>query len=148
MALRPAPLKTGDEAEGEAEAVPEGMAAEVAEVRAEETQGMLEGELTGATVEVWATPVDSVSGQIVVVISVLDTTVEKAGVAVVAGAEVLSVSGQIVVLSVVSTVVVAAPVAAGAVVLTTMEEPPAAAPRPNWVEYWYWPVPSTTRRRP
>jgi hypothetical protein len=134
MALRPAPLKAGEEAEGEAEAVPEGMAVEVAEVRAEDTQGMLEGELTGATVEVWGTPVDSVSGQMVVVISVLCTTVEKAGVAVVAGAEVVSVSGQMVVLSVVSMVVAAAPVLVGPAVLILMvdsEEPPAAAPRPN-----------------
>ena len=45
-ALRPALLKTGDEAEGEAEAVPEGIALVV---RRMELRGVLEGGATGET---------------------------------------------------------------------------------------------------
>lgn len=162
--MEEAPLKTGDEAEGEAEAVPEG--APVA--RAEEVQAL---EVTGETPVGTTTGIEvaeavSVSGQMVVVTSELGMMVVQAGVetaeadsdsgqmevvsvvstVVVAGVGVavgpaVSVSGQMVVLSVTSTVVPVEPEPA-------LELEPAAAERPNWVEYWYWPVPSTTRRRP
>jgi hypothetical protein len=148
MALVEAPLKTG-EAEGEAEAVPE---AATVEARAEEVQALEVEEETpvGTTTGIEVAEAEAVSGQMVVVTSVLEITVEKAGVET--AEAVVSVSGQMVVLSVTSTVV-AAPVAVAAavveasVVMTELEEP-AAAERPNWVEYWYWPVPSTTRSRP
>ena len=140
--------------------MPEG---ETVEERAEEVTALeLEEETpVGTTTGMELAEAVSVSGQMVVVTSELAMTVDHVGVEM-AGA-VVSVSGQMVVLSVVSTVVVAGVgVAVGPAVsvsgqmvvvseTSTVVEPelePAAAERPNWVEYWYWPVPSTTRRRP
>jgi len=155
MALVEAPLKTGDEAEGEAEAVPEGAMVEARALEVQALEVVEEtpvGTTTGMEVAEAEAVADavSVSGQMVVVTSVLEMTVEKEGVET-AGA-VVSVSGQMVVLSVTSRVVAApvpvGPAVAEALVVEAELEEPAAAERPNWVEYWYWPVPSTTRSRP
>lgn len=71
------------------------------------------------------------SGQKVVVSSTSTVVVDGVGAAV--G---LSVSGQIVVVSSISTVV------------TDGAAPEPGFLMPNWVEYWYWPVASSTRSRP